>query len=430
MANLKTSQEWNSLDTSGKIILYADGWDKANYQFSYYEEKITQVEYAIRKMNSTCIFKTIKTENMKTVPIPSKLKESMENTEETSLEVLTVEDMKQLPLTTQKLINELSAELNIKALSEFNPIVKSMVDMEKMKELKYIPEDKENAQAFTTNKVALGKFNASVGRTAKNMKAPLLATGKKITALEKAFKARGILVKDYLLKEFDPLIVIQDAEKAAKTAKKNKASIDKIADLSEEAIEQALVISRMKLKQKLDKELNSYVSDAVSKAKTFSKTALSKEIEELRELKDSGFKLEESEKTTLLLEQQEEIISMFTANIDSAIFILQTELDKPEILTSTHVSGISVPPIPKNIHVVDQEILHSPVSSMMAPSLTQTNPEFFKDAIIDILTDCMDSIKDLNPANEKEINVKKGLITGLEKMELGVIDYLFDGKKN
>lgn len=53
---LKTSAEWSELDVSGIIVLDPDGWDRSNYQYSYYEEKITHDEYLNRRMFSTVLF--------------------------------------------------------------------------------------------------------------------------------------------------------------------------------------------------------------------------------------------------------------------------------------------------------------------------------------------------------------------------------------
>jgi len=50
----KTSQEWQELNPD--IIVYdPDGWDRKNYQFSWYEELITEDEYNRRLIVSTCI---------------------------------------------------------------------------------------------------------------------------------------------------------------------------------------------------------------------------------------------------------------------------------------------------------------------------------------------------------------------------------------
>lgn len=50
----KTSAEWNKEDNW--IILDPDGWDRKNYDYSFYEEKITKEEYTNRLYRSTCIF--------------------------------------------------------------------------------------------------------------------------------------------------------------------------------------------------------------------------------------------------------------------------------------------------------------------------------------------------------------------------------------
>jgi hypothetical protein len=48
---LKTSKEWNDIH---KIEIHdPDGWDRSNYQYSFYEEKITEDEFKDRVMRST-----------------------------------------------------------------------------------------------------------------------------------------------------------------------------------------------------------------------------------------------------------------------------------------------------------------------------------------------------------------------------------------
>ena len=54
---IKTSDEWeksNLPEMDGTIVLDPDGWDRQNYQFSYYEELITKDEYLLRVGGSTC----------------------------------------------------------------------------------------------------------------------------------------------------------------------------------------------------------------------------------------------------------------------------------------------------------------------------------------------------------------------------------------
>jgi len=50
----RTSNEWQQLKP--EIIVYdPDGWDRKNYQFSWFEELITEEEYNYRLLRSTCI---------------------------------------------------------------------------------------------------------------------------------------------------------------------------------------------------------------------------------------------------------------------------------------------------------------------------------------------------------------------------------------
>ena len=68
----KTSNEWNkelsdfltAIDEKSYYKVYdPDGWDRSNFQFSWYEEKITKQEFLKRMMWSTCM-SNASTENM------------------------------------------------------------------------------------------------------------------------------------------------------------------------------------------------------------------------------------------------------------------------------------------------------------------------------------------------------------------------------
>ena len=56
MKNKKTSQEWSKIVTEVTVI-DPDGWDRGNYQYSWFEEEITIEEYFRRMQISTCAFK-------------------------------------------------------------------------------------------------------------------------------------------------------------------------------------------------------------------------------------------------------------------------------------------------------------------------------------------------------------------------------------
>jgi hypothetical protein len=49
----KTSKEWQILHPEIKV-LDPDGWDRRNFQYSWYEETISFKEYQYRLMGSTC----------------------------------------------------------------------------------------------------------------------------------------------------------------------------------------------------------------------------------------------------------------------------------------------------------------------------------------------------------------------------------------
>lgn len=51
---LKTSEEWCKIH-DGIIIFDPDGWDRSNYDYSWFEELITEKEYLNRVCRSTCL---------------------------------------------------------------------------------------------------------------------------------------------------------------------------------------------------------------------------------------------------------------------------------------------------------------------------------------------------------------------------------------
>ena len=50
----KTSEEWNKdPELSNVLILDPDGWDRSNFQYSWYEEKISKEEFIGKRSKST-----------------------------------------------------------------------------------------------------------------------------------------------------------------------------------------------------------------------------------------------------------------------------------------------------------------------------------------------------------------------------------------
>lgn len=53
---LKTSEKWaNILLQQGELILDPDGWDRENFQFSFFEEMIDEEEFKNRMLFSTVV---------------------------------------------------------------------------------------------------------------------------------------------------------------------------------------------------------------------------------------------------------------------------------------------------------------------------------------------------------------------------------------
>jgi len=53
----KTSKQWWDDDPDHVVIKDPDGWDRSNFQFSYFEELITKEEFDKRLAGSTCLLK-------------------------------------------------------------------------------------------------------------------------------------------------------------------------------------------------------------------------------------------------------------------------------------------------------------------------------------------------------------------------------------
>lgn len=53
---LKTSEEWKQELVPDTKILDHDGWDRANWEYSFYVERITKEEFLKRMSESTCYY--------------------------------------------------------------------------------------------------------------------------------------------------------------------------------------------------------------------------------------------------------------------------------------------------------------------------------------------------------------------------------------
>lgn len=76
---LKTSYQWQ-LTYPDQVVMDPDGWDRKNYQYSWFEEKITLAEYNKRMLMSTCVIFTPQEEIKPEPNFYEKLKEYFETT--------------------------------------------------------------------------------------------------------------------------------------------------------------------------------------------------------------------------------------------------------------------------------------------------------------------------------------------------------------
>lgn len=53
---LRTSVEWSKICLYGAEITEPDGWDEKKFHYSWFEEKINQMEFLKRTRNSTVIY--------------------------------------------------------------------------------------------------------------------------------------------------------------------------------------------------------------------------------------------------------------------------------------------------------------------------------------------------------------------------------------
>jgi hypothetical protein len=52
---LKTSEQWQSEQYQTYTVVDPDGWDRRNFQFSFYEELISEQEFMKRLLSSSLI---------------------------------------------------------------------------------------------------------------------------------------------------------------------------------------------------------------------------------------------------------------------------------------------------------------------------------------------------------------------------------------
>lgn len=358
----------------------------------------------------------------------------MNNTEETAIPIVEMTQFKLLSLPTQKKINELSVDLKATSLKTFNPLVQQMTVIEGYKTLKYVADDKTCIEQYKLAKASIKSFRARTKEAKKELKAPLLKTGKSIDEIEKVFIDRATEILKTLDKEYDAYIQQEATKKQEALDKKNKATIEKITEMSQENIEAKIIIERMKAKNAYDNEIRQITIETGTKIATHSREALAKEYDSLNKLEE--FYIAEKDISVLLPEQVVEIQKDWNTAVQGALMMLEMKIQQiddaaklaaiPEVNPLTQRPVFTgMPMMPPAKPLVEEPIVEEKAyMEFIAPSLTQENPDYFKDQVSLILQDAIESIENLNPANEKEKIVKANCATGLKGLEAKIIAYL------
>jgi len=309
-----------------------------------------------------------------------------------------------LPKETQKMIKSLSDDFNVKQLNVFNPLVEAMATIEGFTDLTYKPDDDECIEQYKESKKFFGSFNSSTKKTKQKLKKPILETGRKLDKIERTFLERAKEIWEGVDKEFKPYLDEKEEKKAEADAKKNKASIDKINELSEQSVEQTLIIERSKVYKKYSDANQQALEDTLKKVETYSEMALN---QELTKLIKQEFKIPDEELNILLVDQVETLSVSYESMKKTCIRMINMRLS--EIINDKEKSA------------------PTPEASTVDFNVKSTEkPLTFGQAFTEIMNRAVEDIKLLQVSDEKETQAKQSCIGGLQGYTLKILNYLSD----
>jgi hypothetical protein len=327
--------------------------------------------------------------------------------------VLNMEEFKKLPKETQKIITSLSEDFGVKQLNVFNPLVEAMVTMEGFSTIKYEPENKESISQYKEAKKYSGNFNATTRKTKKELKAPLLATGKKLDAIEKVFLERSKDIMEIVNSEFQSYL--DEKEEKAKIAsdKKNAAAINKINELSEETVAQNLVIARNKAFTSYQASNQEMLDSVIERVDNWSANALTVELDaiDVRELV-----ILEADSNILLDDQIENLNVSFNKMKETCVRMIKmrlTEIENEKKASEPIKEEEAIAPIPPTFNV---------------PSIE--DPQSFGKSFTEIMNKAVADINLLPTITEKEAEAKKSVTAGLNGYTLKILNYIGDGEED
>jgi hypothetical protein len=324
-----------------------------------------------------------------------------------TLIIYKAEEFDALPLETQKMIKSLSDDLNVKQLSVFNPLVEAMAIIEGFNELSYEADNEECIEQYKEAKKFVGSFNSSTKKAKSTLKKPFLETGKKLDKIEKTFLERAKEVMEKVNEEFKPYLD-EKAEKARLAEeKKNKASLDKIAELNEQSVEQSLVIERSKIYNSYLNFNQSMLDGIIEKVDSYSEDALKTLLEGLNE-KELG--IPQEHENILFEDQVENLTVSFNKMKETCIRMIKMRLSE-----------------------IEADKAPTPTSEAPAPTFTVPSiesPQSFGKSFMEIMKVTVANIELLPVITDKEKKAKLSVIGGLQGYTLKILNYIDDGQDN
>jgi hypothetical protein len=328
-----------------------------------------------------------------------------------TITVVSTEHFKSLPEETQKMITALSSDFGKDQMNTFNPLVEAMATMEGFNNLKYVEDDTEAIEQYKGAKKFSGSFNSSTREAKKKLKAPFLATGKKLDAIEKTFLARSKEIMENVNKEFQPYLDAKAEKAAIALAKKNKATSDKIKELSESQINQNIVIQRSKTFTTYTTANQKMLDDVIEKVDNWSEDALK---EELSILQEKTINIPQEDTNILLDDQVVNLTKSFNQMHSTCVRMINMrlqEIENNKKIPEAKNDSVPAPPEPFNIPSVE-------------------DPQSFGRSFTEIMNTAIGNIELLPTITEKEGQAKTSVIGGLQGYILQILNFIDDGEEN
>lgn len=326
--------------------------------------------------------------------------------EEAVLEVINTEQLERLPKKIYDPIVDLAPRLDVSATKKFNPLIKTLLEIDSYLDLKYDPEDEESVKAFKKAKGTIRSFNSAVGRAKTEMKKPYKETGDKIVAIEKVLKSAAATVLEKLEEEFKPYLDAEEEKKRLAQEKKDKEKNEKIEELTNESSRKDLTIERQLIVSKYEKAKSTMLQNAISHVGKYSKEALEKELEAIKEFE---FDVLPEEKEILLDDQFAELKADSAENVENIIGLYEDAIKKATVIGTGEISSMR------------QE--DAPVFSMMVPSEDSFKQNYIHDSLDKIVGEAVFKAEQLEPATEKEISMVDSFVENMKQYRKSIDAY-------